>query len=273
MANRITNTAQDARSRLNSFYESVSCNRDRNNQFISAYSTGNVGNQFGQIAEDTAPSIARALDTRYIEWPGFSFLPGGTANVLGDTLHRVAYLTINTANSNIGAAETVASKVLQSLYNTSVDYFFRPQSITITQKPITQVKQTFDGIFAGTYGGGLGSIKIDGVTKLWSYRNSNQSDTPINVEAEVIERLMMVLANARGLIFNFHDGFQARKWPCILQSYSSVKSVAHQNQQVYSISLLIGSFAQKFRHVNRAGSSTTDLGIFPIGGYPARRVI
>lgn len=191
----------------------------------------------------------RDLDTPYT-------LPGETENV--SDRGRVCYISFNPLLSATSGVAGVVGSILQNvLLNSATDFFIRVQDLRINERPLTQVKQSFDGVYAGLYGGGVSKITLSGITKIWSGRQFNDwtvnGGEPINSEIEMIGKLFNLMSNAKGAVFEFHDGIRARKWPVIPVSFTSVKSVSHPNLETYEAQFVGASFGQKFRHIDTAG--------------------
>lgn len=128
-------------------------------------------------------------------------------------------------------------------------YFLRVNSMSVTDKVLNQVRQAFDGIYVGIYGGGLSRISVSGITKLWTGSLCRQDGIRRTVEINNLRQLMTDMASARGLVFAFHDGFRARQWKVIPSTFDTSKNVNNNNLESYSFSFLGASFNQKLSHV------------------------
>lgn len=138
---------------------------------------------------------------------------------------------------------------------TTKDLFMRVQEITIHEKPITQIKQTFDGIYASAYGGSIAQIHIRGITNLWSTMKwkSGQHNTTTNVEAAAIREMMVTMAQAKNAVFSFQDGFRSQKIYVIPSSFATSKTVSQNNMETYNISFYGSSFQQKMVALEASG--------------------
>jgi hypothetical protein len=159
------------------------------------------------------------------------------------------------------------------------DIFMRVQSITISERPIKQVKQTFDGLYASCYGGAPSSITITGITKLWSNRSyaSPGSGAPVSVEMYGLRNVIMDMARTKNAIFNWHDGFLAQKWAVIPDSFTMTKSVASNNLETYQVRFIGASFNQHFHSLASggfwAGIDNLYPGNGPTASFKSRQVL
>lgn len=152
----------------------------------------------------------------------------------------------------------------------SAQLFVRVNEVTISEKVLNQVRQAFDGIYVGVYGGGISRITVSGITKMWSGPWYNETNIP-NTEIRDLRNLMAAAVDSRGTTFEFHDGLRTRKWKVIPSTFSSERNVQLNNLEKYEFSFLGASFNQNFNHVESSRGKLQEYS-GPVARYHIRQV-
>ena len=237
-----------------------------------------IGQRDCDIRTTVGEALSNPVDTaihydfRQLKLP-FS-LPDATESIFDNG--KICYMTYEDENDAVSFIQGKAYKITSNLVNRFTNIFLRVQQVSISERPLSQIKQTFDGVYAGVYGGSIARISISGITHLWSGKRAfsveGKKNNPTNIEIEALHRLMNLVCNMRGGIFNFHDGFRARKWQVIPSSFATIKNVGQNNQEVYEIQFLGASFNQKFGHVESAGGNLQRFS-GPTARFPSRNIL
>jgi hypothetical protein len=203
--------------------------------------------------------------------------PGQTDNVTSSG--KTCYITLQNpwplGGSLLSLSNVLGSAAQKMFGPTSVDLFIRAQNIKISQRTLSQIKQTFDGVYAGVYGGSIASVSIQGITKLWSNQNTGgtlSSAAPTNTEIDWLQKTMALMSSMKGAVFHYHDGFAARKWGVIPDSFTTSKSTSHNNQEVYTINFKGASYGERLTHIE---TMAADLFRFtgPTAKYQTKKII